>query len=94
MIRDYSEAEWEHLALDTLGELAWHTTEGKRIAPGSGERESWQDLVLRGRLRDAIDRADRRAVRVRNPDSEKEILISELLEANGWSCVTYGAPGC
>ena len=56
MIRDYSEAEWEHLALDTLGELAWHTTEGKRIAPGSGERESWQDLVLRGRLRDAIAR--------------------------------------
>jgi type I restriction enzyme R subunit len=51
---DYSEAEWEEFTLEALGELAWYTTEGKKIAPGSGERESWQDLVLRGRLRYAI----------------------------------------
>lgn len=51
-----SEAEWEAFALDTLGELAWHITEGKQIAPGSGERESWSDLVLRSRLRDAVAR--------------------------------------
>lgn len=56
MTGDHSEAEWEELALDTLGELGWQPMEGKRIAPGSGARESWQDLVLRPRLRDAIAR--------------------------------------
>jgi len=54
MSGDYSEAEWEEFALETLGELGWQPMEGKLIAPGSGERESWQDLVLRPRLRDAI----------------------------------------
>ena len=56
MTGDHSEAEREELALDTLGELGWQPMEGKRIAPGSGARESWQDLVLRPRLRDAIAR--------------------------------------
>lgn len=51
---DLSEADWENLALEALGELAWRTKEGKAIAPGSGERESWSELLLRGRLRDAI----------------------------------------
>jgi type I restriction enzyme R subunit len=35
-----SESQWEALAMDTLGELAWEPLEGKKIAPGSGERES------------------------------------------------------
>ncbi|WP_410630730.1 type I restriction endonuclease subunit R [Amycolatopsis sp. cmx-4-83] len=51
---DYSETAWEELALEALGELTWHPTEGKKIAPGSGERESWQDLVLHDRLRQAV----------------------------------------
>ncbi|MGH7929479.1 MAG: type I restriction endonuclease, partial [Candidatus Binatia bacterium] len=56
MTRGMSEADWEALALDTLGELGWKHLDGKRIAPGSGERESWSDLLLRNRLRDAIER--------------------------------------
>ena len=51
-----SEADWEALALNTLGELGWHVLEGKQIAPGSGERDTWSDLVLQARLRDAIAR--------------------------------------
>ena len=51
-----SEAGWEALALDTLGELAWQAVEGKAIAPGSGERESWRELIIPGRLRAAIER--------------------------------------
>jgi type I restriction enzyme R subunit len=51
-----SEAAWEALAMDTLGELAWVPVEGKKIAPGSGERESWDELIIPGRLRAAIER--------------------------------------
>lgn len=54
MSNDMSEAAWEQLALESLGELGWYPLPGTKIAPGSGERESWSDLVLRGRLRDAI----------------------------------------
>ena len=53
-----SEADWEALAMDALGELAWHPTEGKKIAPGSGERESWGELIIPGRLRAAIERVN------------------------------------
>ncbi|ADG89210.1 type I restriction endonuclease subunit R [Thermobispora bispora] len=55
-LRDLSEARWEALAMGTLGELGWQPLEGKAIAPGSGERESWSELILPGRLRDAIAR--------------------------------------
>lgn len=56
MSGDMSEAAWEQLAMDSLGELGWYPVQGAKITPGSGERESWSDLVLRGRLRDAIER--------------------------------------
>ncbi|NMH97989.1 type I restriction endonuclease subunit R [Pseudonocardia acidicola] len=51
-----SEEEWERLAKDTLGELSWNPVEGKDIAPGSDERQSWDDLVLRRQLLDALRR--------------------------------------
>ncbi|ALO65797.1 DEAD/DEAH box helicase [Arthrobacter alpinus] len=46
----FSEAAWEGLALDQLGELGWKPTPGDRIAPGTGERESWSELLIRRRL--------------------------------------------
>ena len=52
-----SEASWEALGMDTLGELGWDPVEGKRIAPGSGDRESWSELSIPNRLRDR-DRTD------------------------------------
>ena len=36
-----SEAAWEQFVMDELAELAWEPRDGKQIAPGSGERESW-----------------------------------------------------
>ena len=51
-----SEASWEALGMDTLGELGWDPVEGKRIAPGSGDRESWSELSIPNRLRTAIAR--------------------------------------
>lgn len=53
---DPSEAEWESLALDELAELAWDPVPGKSLAPAGGERPSWAELVLPGRLRDAVAR--------------------------------------
>ncbi len=31
-----SEAAWEALAMDALGELGWEPLEGKRVAPSGG----------------------------------------------------------
>lgn len=49
-----SEDDWEQLALDQLGELAWQPRTGASIAPGTGERASWEELLIVPRLRSAI----------------------------------------
>ncbi|MGI8335261.1 type I restriction endonuclease subunit R [Actinomadura scrupuli] len=50
----YSESDLEHDVLEILAELGWEPHEGKQIAKGSGERESWKELIIPGRLREAI----------------------------------------
>lgn len=51
----FSEADWELVALDTLGAHEWITMTGTEIAPGAdGGRESWADLVLPERLLDKM----------------------------------------
>ncbi|MGW7258697.1 type I restriction endonuclease subunit R [Streptomyces sp. NPDC054834] len=50
------EADWELLALDELAELAWLPASGNEFAPGSGHRQSWDDLILYPDLREAIER--------------------------------------
>jgi type I restriction enzyme, R subunit len=49
-----SEAAWEQFVMDELAELAWEPKDGKLIAPGSGERELWSELIIPRRLREAI----------------------------------------
>ncbi|MFB4302252.1 type I restriction endonuclease subunit R [Actinomadura sp. NTSP31] len=51
-----SEADWESLALEHLDELSWVSKTSKDVAPGSGSRASWDDLILRDELRAAIER--------------------------------------
>ena len=51
-----SESQWEHDAMEQLAEVGWYPVNGKDIAKGSGERESWDELIIPGRLRDAIAR--------------------------------------
>ncbi|MGX9672056.1 type I restriction endonuclease subunit R [Mycobacterium sp. HM-7] len=47
----FSEADWELIALDTLGEHEWSTSTGTQIAPGTDDgRESWADIVLPARM--------------------------------------------
>ncbi|MFA1551955.1 type I restriction endonuclease subunit R [Actinomadura chokoriensis] len=52
----YSEADLEYDVLEVLGELGWEPREGKQIAPGSGERESWAEVIIPARLREAVAR--------------------------------------
>jgi type I restriction enzyme R subunit len=50
-----SEEQWEQFVMDELAELAWGPKTGKEIAP-KAERESWSELIIPGRLRNAIAR--------------------------------------
>ena len=68
----FSEDAWEQLALETLGQLAWKPLHGKDIAPGTGERQSWAELVIRPRLLDAL--------RTHNPAVPAEYLAQALAE--------------
>ncbi|WP_305091847.1 type I restriction endonuclease subunit R [Prescottella sp. R16] len=52
--RGLTEADWEHLALETLGELGWKPVQGAEIAPDTGQRAGWDDLLIAPRLRAAI----------------------------------------
>lgn len=51
-----SEADWENLTLEALGELGWRVATGEQIAPGSGQRESWADPLIPSRLLEALRR--------------------------------------
>lgn len=52
-----SEDEWEQLALGILAEpLGWQSMRGEQIAPGSGERDGWDELLIRPRLLRALQR--------------------------------------
>ena len=52
-----TEADWEQAALDTLAEpLGWRPLRGEQIAPGTGERDTWDEVLIRPRLLDALRR--------------------------------------
>ncbi len=78
-----SEADWEALALDTLGELAWATAAGKAIAPGSGERESWRELIIPGRLRAAVERINPGLPEPAVDEAVKAVLSPKSRDARG-----------
>jgi type I restriction enzyme R subunit len=51
----YSEADWEGSALEMLAEpLGWLPKTGHDIAPGTGERDTWDELLIRPRLLKAL----------------------------------------
>ncbi len=52
----FSEEQWELLTREALAEQDWQPLNGVAIAPGSGERVSWGDPVIPGRLLDAMQR--------------------------------------
>jgi type I restriction enzyme R subunit len=53
----FSEADWEGMALDRLAEpLGWRPATGQDIAPGTDQRDSWDELLIRPRLLAALQR--------------------------------------
>ena len=72
MAADMNEAAWEEWVLDHLAELEWQPVHGPALAPGSGERESWHDIVLRGTMDTAL--------RNLNPDVPLEYLQQAAAE--------------
>lgn len=71
---DPDEAEWEQSALEWLAEpCGWQHVPGSALIPrrdGSGERQSWDDLVLAGRLRAAVARINPQLP----PDAIEEVV--------------------
>ncbi|MDN3495202.1 type I restriction endonuclease subunit R [Planococcus sp. APC 4015] len=68
-----SEADWENAALETFAEpLGWMPLAGDKIAPGSGERETWDVLLIRPRLLEAMRRL--------NPDVPVNYLQQAIAE--------------
>lgn len=82
-MKAFSEADWEQLALETLGELGWTIIPGAQLAPGSGERESWSDLVLHGRLMERV-----RALNPNVPDNVLRQAISDVLSPTSTDALT------
>jgi len=77
------ESMWEQSALDTLAEpLGWVSLSGEQIAPGSGERDGWDELLIRPRLLEALRRLNpnvpaqylqQAAVEIASPTSQDAI---------------------
>ena len=77
-----SESQWEQFVIEELAELAWEPKIGKEIAKGSGERESWNELIIPRRLRDAIAR-----INPRLPMSAVEDAVKLALSATSRDAV-------
>jgi len=78
-----SESEWEAMAMETLAELAWEPKPGIAIAPGSGERHTWDELILVGRLRGAIVR-----INPHIPASAVDDAVSVVTSAQSRDAIT------
>jgi len=76
-----SEEQWEQLVMDELAELAWEPKAGKDIAKGSGERESWPELIIPWRLRDAIARINPALPMSGVEDAAKTVLSAKSRDA-------------
>ncbi|MEU5909402.1 type I restriction endonuclease subunit R [Micromonospora sp. NPDC047527] len=78
-----TEAQWETLALEALAEVGWEPVLGSSISPGTGERESWSELILPARLRDAIARLNPQL-----PPAQVDEAVTQVLTARSRDAVT------
>ncbi len=78
----YSEAQFEGDVLEQFGDLGWKPVNGKEFSPGSGERENWRDIVLRGRLFNAL-----RNLNPAVPDEYLKQAIAEVITPQSQSAI-------
>lgn len=95
------EDDWEQHALEILAEYGWETLHGPAVAPGSGERGSWEDPVLHGTLAQALralnptvppEYLDHAAAEVLTPASQDAIAENHRLHrvlVHGYKGITY-----
>ncbi|ANS80273.1 Type I restriction-modification system, restriction subunit R [Serinicoccus hydrothermalis] len=79
----FNEDAWEQVALETLAEYEWKPLSGVDIAPGSGERQTWDDPVIQPRLQQALARL--------NPDVPTQHLqqaMADLLAPKSQDAIT------
>ncbi|MDN5746257.1 MAG: HsdR family type I site-specific deoxyribonuclease, partial [Nocardioidaceae bacterium] len=79
----YSEAQWEEGSIELLGEHGWRPIRGKEMAPGSGERESWDELAVPSRLLDALRRLNPRV-----PAEYLKQAAAEILRPTSTDAIT------
>ncbi len=96
-----SEAEWESLAMNALGELGWQPLAGEAIAPGTGERGDWADPVIQSRVAKALmrfnpdvpqmylEQAQAEILRPRSADPLSENFRLHEVLVDGYTGVTY-----
>ena len=82
-----TEANVEQLALDELRALGWQTVFGPDIAPDGDypEREAYHEVVLKGRLREALERINPDKPAVAIEEAMRQVLTPEspsLVENN------------
>ncbi|WP_010148696.1 type I restriction endonuclease subunit R [Serinicoccus profundi] len=85
MVREvgFSEDAWEQVALEELAEYEWKAMSGVDIAPGSGERQSWDDPVIQPRVMAALTRL--------NPDVPTQHLqqaMADILAPKSQDAIT------
>lgn len=95
------EQDWEEHALEVLAEYGWETLRGPAVAPGSGQRASWEDPVLHGTLSSALrtlnptvppEYLDQAAAEVLTPASQDAIAENHRLHqvlVRGYTGITY-----
>ncbi|MBB1494937.1 type I restriction endonuclease subunit R [Propioniciclava sp. MC1595] len=95
MTRDGTEAMHEADALEWIGDW-WVPVTGEAIAPGSGERETWEDLAIPGRLLDALRKLNPGVPNEQLVQAREEILtptsadaITENMRAHAWLTAGY-----
>jgi len=83
MAHEMDEAAWEHWVLDELAEIEWQPLPGTTVAPGSGERDSWHDIVLRSTLDTSL-----RNLNPEVPDEYLQQAAAEVLTPQSQDAIT------
>ena len=83
MMAGMSEAHGSSSSWTSWRSLPGNREKGKQIAPGSGERESWSELIIPGRLRDAIARINPKLPRTAVDDAVKIVLTADVAGCAG-----------